>query len=70
MAGIKYFERINVLIELIEKRKTGSPKDLAYTLGLKERMVYNLLDDLRLYLGKDIIYCKEEKSYIFLDKTS
>ena len=56
------------MIELIEKKKTGRPKELARNLGLKERMVYNVLDDLRLALGKEIGYCKETKSYIFLEK--
>jgi transcriptional antiterminator len=68
MAGLKYFERTKLLIELIEKKKTGSPKELASKLGLKERMIYNVLDDLRLTLAKDICYCKQEKSYIFLEK--
>jgi transcriptional antiterminator len=68
MAGLKYYERTKLLIELIEKKKTGGPKELARNLGLKERMVYNVLDDLRLVLGKEICYCKETKSYIFLEK--
>jgi hypothetical protein len=41
MAGLKYYERTKLLMELIEKKKTGRPKDLARNLGLKERMVYN-----------------------------
>jgi transcriptional antiterminator len=65
MGGLKYYERTKVLIELIEKEKTGSPRELAGKLGLKERMIYNLLDDLGLALGKDVCYCKEKKSYIF-----
>jgi transcriptional antiterminator len=69
MTGLKYYERTNLLIELIEKRKTGSPGELAGKLGLKERMIYNLVDDLRLALGKEVRYCKEEKSYIFLEKS-
>jgi transcriptional antiterminator len=68
MAGLKYYERTKLLIELIEKKKTGSPGELALKLGLKERMIYNVLDDLRLALGKDICYCKDEKSYIFSEK--
>lgn len=68
MAGLKYYERTKLLIELIEKKKTGSPKELAGKLGLKERMVYNVLDDLRLTLGKEVCYCKEKKSYIFSKK--
>jgi transcriptional antiterminator len=70
MAGLKYYERTKLLIELIEKRKTGSPKELAIKLGLKERMVYNVLEDLELALGQDICYSKEKKSYIFSEKNS
>lgn len=51
MAGLKYYERTKLLIDLIEMEKTGSPKDLAKKLGLKDRMVYNLLDDLRFSIG-------------------
>jgi hypothetical protein len=42
---------------------------LAKKLGLKDRMVYNLLDDLRLSVEKGICYCKEKRSYIFSEKT-
>jgi hypothetical protein len=65
MAGLKYYEPTKLLIELIEMEKTGSPKDLAKKLGLKDRMVYNLLDDLRFSIGKGICYYKEKRSYIF-----
>jgi transcriptional antiterminator len=68
MAGLKYYERTKLLIELIEKRKTGSPGDLANRLGVKERMVYRIMDDLRLIVDEEIIFCKESKSYIFSKK--
>ncbi|MCM0042493.1 MAG: hypothetical protein NBV61_06975 [Algoriphagus sp.] len=68
MTGMKYYERYKLLIELIEKKQTGSPKELALKLGLKERMVFNVLDDLRLYLEKDITFSTEENSYFFSDK--
>ena len=68
MAGLKYYERTKLLIELIEKRKTGSPGELAAILGVKERMVYRIMDDLRLIVEEEIIYCKESKSYIFSKK--
>lgn len=68
MTGLKYYERYKLLIELIEKKKTGNPKELALKLGIKERMVYNVLDDLRLYLEIDISYSTEENSYFFSDK--
>ena len=65
---MKYFERYKLLIELIENKKTGSPKELALKLGLKERMVYKVLDDLRLYMEIDISFSTEENSYIFSEK--
>ena len=67
MSGLKYYERTKLLIELIEKEKTGNPKELARSLGLKERMVYNLLDDLRLTMCRKICYCKEKKTYVFYE---
>jgi transcriptional antiterminator len=68
MAGLKYYERTKLLIELIEKRKTGSPGELANRLGVKERMVYRILDDLRLIVDEEILFCRESKSYIFSKK--
>jgi len=58
-----------LLIELIEKEGTGRPMDLAGNLGLKERMIYNLFDDLDLPLNKDVCYYKEIKSYVLSKKT-
>jgi len=69
MTGMKFYERYKLLIELIEKRKTGSPKELALKLGIKERMVYNVIDDLRLTLEVGIGFSTEENSYIFSDKS-
>jgi transcriptional antiterminator len=68
MGGLKYYERTKLLIELIEKERTGSPRELAGKLGLKERMIYNLIEDLGLALEKGVGYCKEKKSYIFIKK--
>ena len=68
MHGLKYYERTTLLIELIENRKTGSPRNLAKKLGVTERTVYNIMESLRLFIAKDIVYSAEEKSYVFLEK--
>ena len=68
MAGLKYYERTKLLIELIESRKTGAPSKLAKKLHVHKRTVYRILDDLRLSSPHKIIYCKESNSYIFLEK--
>lgn len=68
MAGLKYYERTKLLIELIEKRKTGGPSKLAKMLQVHKRTVYRILDDLRLSSTQEITYCKESNSYVFLEK--
>ncbi|WP_114751138.1 hypothetical protein [Pleomorphovibrio marinus] len=67
MAGLKYYERTKLLIELIEKKKTGSPGELSKKIGVSKRMIFLILDDLRLALERDICYCKSSKSYIFTE---
>lgn len=66
MSGLKYYERTKLLIELIEKQRTGSPKDLANRLNVTERTVYNIMDSLKMTLPEEIMYSDEHKSYIFL----
>ena len=68
MAGLKYYERTKLLIELIEKRRTGSPKDLASRFDVTERTVYNIMDSLKMSIPEEIVYSDEYKSYIFPKK--
>jgi transcriptional antiterminator len=65
MGGLKYYERTKLLIELIEKERTGSPTELAGRLGVTKRTVYNIIDELRLTLPKIISYNTAKKSYTF-----
>lgn len=69
MTGLKYYERMTLLIELIDKRNTGIPKGLASKFGVTERTVYNFLDSLLCTFPKGIVYSAEEKSYVFLEKS-
>jgi DNA-binding IclR family transcriptional regulator len=68
MAGLKYYERTKLLIELIEKKKTGGPSKLAKKLQVHKRTVYRILDDLRFSSTHEITYCKESNSYVFFRK--
>ncbi|MGY6559773.1 MAG: hypothetical protein ACXIT9_10900 [Nitritalea sp.] len=70
MAGLKYYERTKLLIELIEKKKTGGLSKLAKKLQVHKRTVYRILDDLRLSSPYEIIYCKESDNCIFLEKNN
>jgi transcriptional antiterminator len=65
MTGLKYCERTKLLIELIEKRKTGSPGELAEKLQVHERTVYRILEEIRFTISDEIGFCKESNSYIF-----
>ncbi|MCH7399556.1 HTH domain-containing protein [Belliella sp. DSM 107340] len=56
MAGLKYYERTKLLIELIEKKKTGCPSKLAKRLQVHKRTVYRIIDDLRLSSSIEIVY--------------
>ncbi|MFY0689950.1 MAG: HTH domain-containing protein [Cyclobacteriaceae bacterium] len=68
MAGMKYYKRIQFILELIEKERTGSPAQLARKLDLSERMVYNILESLRIMDSRPIVYCRERESYVFEEK--
>ncbi|EON74696.1 hypothetical protein ADIS_4807 [Lunatimonas lonarensis] len=70
MAGLKYYERTLRLIELIEKGKTGSPKDLARKFGVTERTVYNILDSVKLTFRRKIVYSERDRSYMFEDNAT
>lgn len=47
MNSLKNIERLQWLHKKIQKEVTGSPKELAKTLEISERMVYCLIDQLR-----------------------
>jgi predicted DNA-binding transcriptional regulator YafY len=64
----KYQQRMEYLIELIRKERTGSPRKLAAMLGVSERMVYRYLEELAIGQGK-ICYCRKKKSYKFRSLT-
>ncbi len=52
------------LDDLIRRRATGSPKQLACRLGVSKRTVYNFLDTLRDF-GADVRYCPSRNSYYY-----
>jgi len=64
MAGLKYFERTKLILELIEKERTGSPKDLAIRFHVSERTIYRIIEELSIHTSKKIEYSDIKKSYI------
>jgi transcriptional antiterminator len=65
VGGLKYYQRTKLLIELIEKERTGIPTELAGRLGVTKRTVYNITDEIKITSTRDISYSTDQKSYIF-----
>lgn len=66
MAIENTFRQTIYILELIEKRKTGTPKQLAHKLGVTERGVYYIMNSIRDIADQQIAYSKELKSYIYV----
>ena len=66
MKSIKNLERLQRLHQLIEQEVTGAPKELAGRLHVSERLVYNLIDQLKDYKA-DICYCRSRRTYYYCD---
>ncbi|MDR3339491.1 MAG: hypothetical protein LBT25_05255 [Candidatus Symbiothrix sp.] len=56
-------ERVQRIHKLIRNESTGAPKEFAEKLHLRERQLYNLLEELKCY-GADIRYNVEHSSYV------
>lgn len=50
--------------ELIRRKATGTPRELANRLEISERTWYRILEELK-DTGLPVVYCKERQSYYF-----
>ncbi len=66
MKSIKNLERLRQLHVLIENERTGSPKDLAHRMKISERLVYNLIEQLKDFEAS-ICYDRGRKTYYYND---
>ncbi len=64
MALTKYVERVQRMDQLIRRKSTGKPKELAAKLSLSERSLYELINQMK-DLGAPIIYSKSRDSYVY-----
>lgn len=64
MNSLKTIERLQWLHIKIQKEVTGSPKELAKSLEISERMVYTLIDQLRDYNAL-VRYDRTRKTYFY-----
>lgn len=58
---IRLIERLDYLIQ---RKATGTPKDLSEKLKLSERHIYNIINDMKV-MGAPIIFCNIHKSYCY-----
>ena len=57
--------KIKQFIELVEKQRTGSPKEVAKKLMVSDRMIHNYVNVLRTNFDAPIEYNRYKKSYCF-----
>lgn len=62
------FQQLTYLQELIEKKRTGSPKELAEKLSISERTVYRRLKAVERASLKEVAFCPFSNSYCFKDE--
>ncbi|APY11038.1 hypothetical protein BWZ22_07190 [Seonamhaeicola sp. S2-3] len=66
MKNIKHLERLQQLHLRIEQENTGTPKELARFMNISERLLYNLIEELK-DIGAPIHYNRSLKTYYYND---
>jgi transcriptional antiterminator len=54
------------LHEFLQTERTGTPKELAFKLGVSERSVYNYISFMKTYLNAPITYNVQKGNYGYL----
>ncbi|MFA8433913.1 MAG: HTH domain-containing protein [Marinifilaceae bacterium] len=60
------FEKLERIKKLASLKATGTPKELAFKIGVSERTLYRMIDYLRDY-GNDIFYSRSLRTYILTE---
>jgi predicted transcriptional regulator len=61
-------KKIKILVELIDKKATGNPAEVAVKLHVSERMVYSYLEILKTEFHVPIKYNRSLKTYMFAEE--
>ncbi|MDT0642220.1 HTH domain-containing protein [Zunongwangia sp. F363] len=64
MKTLKNLERLQHLHEMIKAENTGTPGELSEKMNISERLVYNLLEQLK-DLEASICYSRKSKTYYY-----
>ncbi len=59
-----YFNRLEYLNQLIKRKSTGSPLELAQKMNVSERTTFYYIDTLKS-LGADVRFCRTKNSYYY-----
>ena len=54
---LTYEERLKYILYLIERKRTGTPRELAKKLSVSKRTAKRMIETLRLK-GENITYCR------------
>jgi transcriptional antiterminator len=60
-----HLEKLTKFIQLVERKQTGKPADVAKQLGVSERMIYNYTKFIREELNAPIVWNNFKQSYLF-----
>jgi len=63
MNFIVYQERLNYLLNLVEKGSVHSPKQITTIFFCSDKTARNMINTLRQQ-GHVIVYCRKEKKYL------
>jgi len=64
MPAIKFINKLLRINRLVKLKATGSPRELAWKLGISERSVYDYINDMK-ELGAPIAFSYSHNSYIY-----
>lgn len=63
---LKLIERLDYLIQ---RKATGTPKELSNKFKLSERQVYNVINEMK-DMGAPIVFCSISQSYCYKENVS
>ena len=64
MKVFEYLDRINRMHRMVVRKRTGTPSEFAYQLGVSRTTLYEMLDELRSR-GVPIVYSKSQKTFYY-----
>lgn len=61
----KYITRLTTVDQLIKRKATGNPKELAKKLQVSESTVYRILRILKENMGLSVEFSSDQNSYVY-----